>query len=113
MCPDDAAAVLRAFYDSIGARIRELDPGAVIWDGRDGGGQCGSAGTDYQTVAASPGIDVLEYHDYEEGRSLPGDQFSGLQRRIDQARAVDKPLVVAELGMKAGSCLPLQQRKKI
>ena len=61
-------------------------------------------------VAASPGVDVLEYHDYSPG-AFPGDPADGLRRRIDQAHAVGKPLVVAELGMPAGSCLSAAERK--
>lgn len=62
-CPADAAVVVRAFLDDVGKRIRALDPDALIWEGRAGGGQCGSAGDDYAYVGASPGVDVLEYHD--------------------------------------------------
>ncbi|GAB3233189.1 hypothetical protein GCM10027535_41880 [Mycolicibacterium hippocampi] len=109
-CPADAAVVLRGFVDDVGARIRGLQPDAVLWGGRAGGGQCGSAGDDYALVGASPGVDVLEYHDYEVGHELPGDPNSGLARRLQQARELDKPLVVAELGVNAGSCMPLRQR---
>lgn len=103
-CPPDAAAVLRGFYDAAGARIRQLDPGAVIWDGRIGGDQCGSDDDDYRSVSTSPGIDVLEFHDYTGGGVLPGHEADGLPRRLEQARAVGKPLVVAEIGMTAGLC---------
>ncbi len=111
-CPANAAAVLRSFFDGVGARIRQLDSDAVIWSGRAGGSQCGSAGEEYQSVSASPGIDVMEYHDYHPLDDLPGDHFDGLDRRIEQARAVNKPLVIAEIGMKAGSCQTLQERAR-
>ncbi len=113
VCPADAAAVVRAFVDEVGERIRALDPDALIWEGRAGGGQCGSAGDDYAYVGASPGVDVLEYHDYEVGRELPGDPVSGLGRRLAQARALDKPLVIAELGVHAGTCLPATERREL
>ncbi len=109
-CPVDAAAVLRGFFDATGARIRELDPGAVIWDGRVGGSQCGSVGDDYRNVSTSDGIDVLEYHDYEQGGSLPGHEAGDLGQRLDQAHAVNKPLVVAEIGIPAGNCRSLDDR---
>ncbi|MBU9765653.1 beta-mannosidase [Mycobacterium sp. TNTM28] len=112
-CYSDSAAVLRAFFDATGARIRALDPGAVIFSGHAGGGQCGSAGDDFETVGASPGIDVLEYHYYVGTDTLPGDSSFGLQRRLGQARALGKPLLVAELGMKAGSCVSLAQRRRV
>lgn len=110
-CPSDSTQVLRAFFDESGNRIRRLDPDAMVWGGRAGGGQCGSQGEGWATIASSPGVDVLEYHDYEPGFDFPGDADDGLQRRIEQAHAVDKPLVVTELGMEAGACLPPQQRK--
>ncbi|MGZ8802069.1 MAG: beta-mannosidase [Mycobacterium sp.] len=109
-CPPNAAAALRRFVDEVGAQIRVLDPDSVLWGGRAGGGQCGAAGDDYAYVGASPGIDVLEYHDYEVGHELPGEPHSGLARRLQQARELDKPLVVAELGVNAGSCMLLQHR---
>jgi hypothetical protein len=106
-CPVGSGAVLRAFFDATGARIRQLDPKAVIWSGLAGGNQCGSAGDDYATIAQSPGVDVMEYHDYSAESQLP----DALAQRIDQARAAGKPLVVAELGMKSGSCSSPAQRK--
>ena len=33
---------------------------------------------DYQYVSASPGIDVLSYHDYYGPAALGGDQWNGL-----------------------------------
>lgn len=109
-CPANAAVVFRRFVDEVGARIRGLDADALIFGGRAGGGQCGSAGDEYMYVGASPGIDVLEYHDYEVGHELPGAPYDGLGRRLQQARELNKPLVVAELGVNAGSCMLLQQR---
>jgi mannan endo-1,4-beta-mannosidase len=106
-CAADSAAVLRSFFDATGARIRRLDSEAVIWSGLVGGGQCGSAGDDFAMLASSPGIDVLEYHDYHPSPVVPYQ----LGQRIAQARAAGKPLVVAELGLESGSCVPLEQRK--
>ncbi|WP_135455949.1 beta-mannosidase [Mycobacterium sp. DL99] len=111
-CHATAPETLRAFLDVAGARIRELDPGTVIFSGHAGGGQCGSAGHEFEMVAASPGVDVLEYHFYEETDYLPGDVYDGLQRRVAQTHAVGKPLVVAEIGMEAGFCDSLDERRK-
>ncbi|OOL33041.1 beta-mannosidase, partial [Rhodococcus rhodochrous] len=44
-------------------------------------------------------VDVLQYHDYDEAAWLPV--------RLGQ---VTKPILVAELGIEAGSCLPLTER---
>lgn len=111
-CPSDAADVLRTFYDEVGAEIRKLDPDSLIFSGHTGGGQCGSVGDDFTKVSASPGIDVVEYHFYQQWDSFPGDPRDGLRRRLEQAHALDKPLVVAEVGMKAGTCNSLDQRKR-
>ena len=43
-----------------------------------GGGQCGTAGSDYEYVSASPGVDVLSYHDYYVGAPMGGDQWNGI-----------------------------------
>lgn len=112
VCPADSAQVLRTFMDEAGAMVRELDPGRLVFAGLIGGGQCGTAGDDYALVGDSPAVDVLEYHDYgADGVALPGDQWNGLGRRIEQARSVGKPLLVAELGQRAGSCLSLDDRR--
>ncbi|MGW0162900.1 beta-mannosidase [Mycobacterium sp. NPDC003323] len=112
-CHADSAQVLRAFYDVTGARIHELDPGTPVFSGHAGGGQCGSAGAEFEHVSASPGIDVLEYHFYEATDSLTGDHFDGLPRRVDQARALDKPLLITEIGMEAGSCGSVDDREQV
>lgn len=111
-CPKDAAKVLRAFMDATGAQIHELDQQRLVFTGFLGGGQCGTAGEDYAYVGASRYLDVLEYHDYgADGVALPGDVYNGLATRIRQARALGKPLVVAEIGEKAGSCKSLTERR--
>ncbi|WP_157517038.1 cellulase family glycosylhydrolase [Mycobacterium sp. MS1601] len=112
-CPADSAAVLRSFFDEVGAKIRTLDPDALLFSGHTGGGQCGSVGEDYEMVAASPGIDVVEYHYYQATDYLPGDARDGLQRRIEQAHELNKPLMVAEVGVEAGApCKSLTQREQ-
>ena len=79
-----------------------------------GSGQCGTAGTDYQYVSASPGIDVLSYHDYYVGSTLlGGDQWNGLEARIRQAATLDKPILGGEMGIEGGrgtGCVSLKRR---
>ncbi|GAB2935092.1 hypothetical protein GCM10027047_34440 [Rhodococcus aerolatus] len=104
-CPADAGAVLRSFLDVTGAEVKAIDPAHLVFAGFTGGGQCGTGGQDYQLAAASPGVDVVEYHDYgADGVPLPGDRWNGLAVRLQQAAAVGKPLLVAEVGQLAGSC---------
>lgn len=112
-CHPDSAAVLRAFYDVTGARIHALDPGSTIFSGHAGGGQCGSAGDAFEYVSASPGVDVLEYHFYESKDYLPGNRYDGLARRALQARELNKPLLITEIGMEAGSCGSTDQRERV
>ncbi|MDV6232546.1 MULTISPECIES: beta-mannosidase [Rhodococcus] len=104
-CTADAAQVLRSFFDTAGQQLRTVDPRTLITAGLTGGGQCGSQGDEYEYLAQSSFVDVLQYHDYGfDGVPLPGDQWNGLQRRITQSAAVGKPLLVGEIGQLAGSC---------
>ncbi|MFD4469909.1 beta-mannosidase [Rhodococcus sp. NPDC058505] len=112
ICPPDAAVVLRNFMDEAGEVIRRHAPGELITAGLVGGGQCGSAGEEYKYVNDSPNVDVLQYHDYHfNGIPLPGDIWNGLEVRIRQARELNKPIVVGEIGQMAGApCETLEQR---
>ncbi|WP_442972007.1 beta-mannosidase [Rhodococcus sp. P1Y] len=110
-CTPDAAQILRSFFDTAGAQIRALDTRTLITAGLTGGGQCGSQGDEYKYLGESPVVDVLQYHDYgADGVPLPGDQWNGLARRITQSGEVGKPLLVAEIGELAGSCVSLTDR---
>lgn len=112
-CPSDAADVLRGFFDEAGALLREHDDRTPIWLGLIGGGQCGTAGDEYERVIESPFIDVANYHDYgSDGVPLPGDEFDGLAARLAAAERAGKPLVVTEIGQYAGSCLSLVERSE-
>lgn len=110
-CPSDAGAVLRRFMDDAGALIRASDPSTPITAGLTGGGQCGTQGDEYRTIAESPFVDIVQYHDYgADGVALPGDQWNGLARRLTQAREAGKPLLMGEIGQTAGSCTSLEKR---
>ena len=115
-CPNEAAAAsaLKYFFTTVGGQIHLLDPEHLVEAGFLGGGQCGTAGSDYQSVGASPGIDVLSVHDYYGSAPLGGDQWNGLAVRFAQAKALDKPIITGEAGIWAGigqsGCVSLQQR---
>jgi len=115
-CPNEAASAsaLYYFFTTIGAQIHALDPEHLVEAGLIGGGQCGTSGGDYQSVGASPGIDVLSIHDYSGATLLPGDQWNGVAVRFAQATALDKPIITGEVGILAGDgqsgCTSLQQR---
>ena len=114
-CPNETAAAqaLRHFFDVVGGEIHTLDPQHLVENGLLGGGQCGIVNGDYQYVSASPGVDVLAYHDYYE-TSPPGSaNWASLDGRIAQAMALDKPIIAGEVGIQAGpaaGCMSLGDR---
>ncbi len=108
-----AARALRSFYDAIGGEIHGLDPRHLVESGLLGGGQCGAQGADFGYVSASPGVDVLSYHDYYGESALGGDKWNGIAVRLEQAKALGKPIIGGEVGMVAGDasgCLSLSAR---
>jgi mannan endo-1,4-beta-mannosidase len=114
-CPSesDAAGVLRYFFDVVGGEIHALDPNHLVENGLLGGGQCGIVGSDYQYVSASPGVDVVSYHDYYGAISVGSDHWKALSLRRSQAAALHKPIIAGEVGIKAGtrsSCVSLAER---
>ena len=95
-----AAAALRHFFDVVGAEIHALDPNHLVENGMLGGGQCGTESNDYEYVSASPGIDVLSYHDYyTTGPPIGGDQWNGISVRLAQAGTLGKPIIAGESGL--------------
>lgn len=115
-CSSTAPVTLRSFFDAVGGKIHSLDPSHLISSGLQGSGQCGTRGSEYQTLHQSPGIDIASYHDYgQDDQPMPGDQWNGLQVRLNQMAAVGKPLFVGEAGIKArdnvSGCLTTAQRR--
>jgi hypothetical protein len=98
-CSDQqaSAAALRGFYDVVGREIKRIDPVHLVESGAPGGPQCGWVDDLYQTIHASPGIDVASYHDYESDALSPF-----LKLRLQQAARLGKPLIVGEAGTLAG-----------
>ncbi len=115
-CPNEAAAAsaLEYFLNTVGTQIHLLNPEHLVEAGSIGSGQCGTSGTDYQRVGASPGIDVLSVHDYYGSTPLGGDRWNGMAVRFAQAKALDKPIITGEAGIEAGNgqsgCESLQLR---
>jgi endo-1,4-beta-mannosidase len=104
--PDGTSGVtlLRSFADDVGGLIKSIDHNHLVSFGTIGTGQPGTANADYQTVYASPSIDVAEVHDYSTaGTTLAGDQWNGLAVRFRQAAALGKPIIVGEFGNRLGS----------
>lgn len=104
-CPNQATAMvaLRSFFDAIGADIKGIDSTHPIEAGLLGGGQCGTAGTYYQSVGASSGLDVLSFHDYYGTNPFGGDMWNGVGVRVGQAATLGKPVIAGEDGILASS----------
>jgi mannan endo-1,4-beta-mannosidase len=102
-----AKAALRSFFDAVGGEIKRIDKNHLVSSGVIGNGQCGAQFEDYQYVHESPGIDVASYHDYgEEDNPMPGDQWNGLQKRLNQMKLIQKPLIIGEVGILAKDNTP-------
>jgi mannan endo-1,4-beta-mannosidase len=98
-CSAGAATILKAFAADVSGLIKSLDPNHLVSLGTMGGGQCGAQSAEYQDVYSVASIDLCEYHDYQPLAPMPGDQYNGLQVRIDQCNALEKPLFVGETGI--------------
>lgn len=102
-CPpgDGPADTLRSWAQDVGGLVKSIDSSHLVSLGTIGNGQCGAQNDQYQYVHDIPEIDLCEYHDYHSPSvGIPGDQWNGLQRRIDQCNAINKPLFVGEAGIK-------------
>ena len=100
-CSVDAEGILKAFAADVSGLIRSTDSDHLISLGTIGGGQCGAQSDEYQDLHDIPTIDLCEYHDYGSPTvPMPGDQWNGLQRRLDQCNALNKPLFVGETGIR-------------
>jgi hypothetical protein len=99
-----ATPALVNFFTTVGDDIHAIDARALVSNGLLGGDQCGIAGTDYQTVAAAPGVDVTSVHDYGQP-AVPEPIW--VSDDVTAAAAVTKPLIVGEAGIPAyGSSEP-------
>ncbi len=90
------ALTLRTFYDVVGGEIRRLDQHHLIESGTHGPWAYGSE-ENYALIHASAGLDVATVHDYDTGAVVP----PNLEASLRAIAALDKPLVIAELGMLA------------
>ena len=95
-----AESDLSSFATDVADLIKAQDPNHLVSLGTIGSGQCGAQYTDYQRVMSIPSLDLCEFHDYEYQHPMPGDQWNGLQLRINQCNELGKPLLVGELGVK-------------
>ncbi|HYM96434.1 MAG TPA: cellulase family glycosylhydrolase [Candidatus Sulfotelmatobacter sp.] len=96
-CPTTAPATLKRFAQDMAGVVKGIDPIHLLSLGTWGLTDCGTAGSAYQDVHSVPGIDLCEVHDYSgPSTTLPGN----LQLRLNQCRALNKPLFVGEMGIR-------------
>jgi hypothetical protein len=114
--PDALSALLR-FSDDIGGMVHSLDPnhlvslGTIAGYSGSGGQWCGAANSDYQTLMASPGNDVCDYHDYGSPADPMGRPSApNLATAIQMCHADGKPIMIAETGIYADSSAELELR---
>jgi endo-1,4-beta-mannosidase len=95
-----AREAVRSFADDVGGLVKSLDPNHLISLGTLPG-EAGSNGPDYSYIYGSPSIDIADYHDYGSPYSPLGntDPYNGLQVTINRAHALNKPIVVDEIGI--------------
>jgi mannan endo-1,4-beta-mannosidase len=105
-------AALRAWVDEIGALVRSLAPGHLV-----GTGEEGLDPDQFELDAASPYVDYASVHVFPEKLGWRGSfaAFMGaglIAGRARAARALGKPLVVGEFGLR-GDGLVLDERRAI
>jgi len=99
-CASSAANLLNDFSSDIADLIKATDANHLVSLGTIGGGQCGSDNANYATLHANPNIDLCSVHDYQHPNDpIAGDQFNGIAKRLEQCRAINKPIFVGEAGM--------------
>lgn len=99
-CAPSAHEILKSWATDVSGLVKSIDANHLVSLGTIGSGQCGASGSDYKTLHDVPSIDLCEYHDYNSPTvPMPGDIYNGLQLRIDQCNALNKPIFVGEMGI--------------
>jgi mannan endo-1,4-beta-mannosidase len=87
-----------------GNGITGIDTNHLLSIGTIGAGQPGTEGTNYRTLYSNPGVDVLEYHDYNPEMGDTSPIPSSLAQRISDSIALNKPIFIGEAGIKSHNC---------
>ena len=106
-----ALSALLAFSNDVGGLVHSIDHNHLVsegtpagWNGSELGQWCGATNGDYQTLMASPGTDVCDFHDYGYPTDPMGDPLGpDLDSAIQMCHADGKPIMVAETGIYASS----------
>ena len=117
MLESDALSALLAFSNEVGNLAHRFDTSHLVslgaLAGYSGSGRqwCGAFDGDYQTLMASPGTDVCDFHDYGFPTEPMGMPIGpNLSTAIQMCHADGKPLMVAETGIYADSPAGLAPR---
>jgi mannan endo-1,4-beta-mannosidase len=110
-CGAGAARILKRFAADVSGVVKAADANHLVSLGTMGNGQCGADRGEYKDVHSIRTLDMCEYHDYHRPLvAIPGDRWNGLQVRIDQCRALNKPFIIDESGITPRSVRGLAQR---
>lgn len=110
-CTATSADTLRNFAQDMGALVKSIDRNHLLSLGTVGGGECGTRGADYQLVYSVPEIDLCEMHDYgPPAEAIPQNPSNGLEARLMQCGALNKPLFMGETGIQTSTTFSQAQR---
>jgi mannan endo-1,4-beta-mannosidase len=99
-CSSTANQTLKSWADTTAGVIKSIDPNHLVTVGVIGSGQCGASGTAFQNLHAGSNIDLCTREDYGSPTvPMPGDQWNGMQVRIDECHALGKAIFVSETGI--------------
>lgn len=99
-CSTNAGTIMSAWATDVSDLIKSIDQNHLVSLGGVGTGACGTNVNDYQTVMSAPSLDLCTFHDYY-GASNPTayEQWNGLNTRITQCGALNKPIIIEESGI--------------
>jgi endo-1,4-beta-mannosidase len=96
-CSPSASRTLKHFAQDMAGLVKGIDPNHLLSLGSWGLLDCGTAGFAYQDVHSVAGLDFCEIHDYSGPESV---LTAVLKLRLNQCRALGKPLFVGEMGVR-------------
>ncbi len=102
----DPSALL-AFAIDLSSLIKSIDSNHLVSLGTMGGDQRGSEGAFYVQLGAVPWIDVIEAHEYADGRDRPIDPARNC---LETARQLEKICFIGEMGLPA--CGPVEAKER-
>lgn len=126
----DGTSALVDMARTVARAIREVDPHHLISLGTQGNGAPGNSGSDFRDIYSLPEMDYVEVHDWgyygSDTEAMPGALPSGELPAADSAqcqdkaakiacsfaiaKALNKPIIVGEVGIKAQNDAGVQRR---